>query len=137
MPALTLVFAVVLLLMGPIAYFGSGQASPTAFAPSAIGVLLLVCGLLALKEGLRKHAIHMAAGVTVLGVLGGLGMGIPGLITWLSTGEHRRPLAVVVQLLMGTPCLVLLVFYVRSFIAARRSAGGAGGAEPSQPIGPA
>lgn len=83
-------------------------------------MLLLVLGLVALKERLRKHAMHGAALVGLLGFLGGAGMGLPKLPALLS-GEAARPAAVIEQLIMAAVCLVFVALCVRSFIVARRN----------------
>jgi hypothetical protein len=49
------------------------KASMTALIPAALGVvLLLVVVLVIYKPGVRKHAMHLAAVVGVVGVAGGL-----------------------------------------------------------------
>ena len=48
------------------------DATPTALIPSGVGLVLVVLG--AVAEGrLRKHAMHAAAAVGVLGFLFGAG----------------------------------------------------------------
>lgn len=75
MARLTLVFAAVLIALGLGSYFGLQAAdsrSVTALIPAFFGVLFGLLGLLALKEGLRKHAMHVVV-VLALVVMGGTG----------------------------------------------------------------
>ena len=78
------------------------------------GLPIFVCGLLAQNEKRRMMVAHIAVLFAVLGVLGGLGMGIPKA---LKEGLGTAPLA---QLIMAAICLFYVVACVRSFIAARK-----------------
>jgi hypothetical protein len=93
--------------------------TPTALIPVVFGVLLAACGLVARKEHLRRHAMHAAAAVALLGFL----PSVPGLlgIPDLLAGEAARPAAVVLRSVMAILCLGFLVVAVRSFVAARRA----------------
>lgn len=93
--------------------------SPTALIPVAFGVLLAACGLVARKEHLRRHAMHAAAAVALLGFL----PSVPGLlgIPALLAGEAARPAAVVLRSVMAILCLGFLVVAIRSFLAARKA----------------
>jgi hypothetical protein len=112
-----LVTGVLLVLTGIGGY--AAFHSPTALIPVAFGVLLAACGLVARKEHLRRHALHAAAAVALLGFL----PSVPGLlgIPDLLAGEAARPAAVVLRSVMAILCLAFLVVAVRSFVAARRA----------------
>ena len=73
MPRLTIIFGPLLILLGAGGYFGTGQTSVTALIPAFFGVPFLLLGLVALKDGLRKHAMHAASLLALLGVIGALG----------------------------------------------------------------
>ncbi len=125
----TIVFGVVLIVLGVGSYFGTNMVSPTALIPAAFGLLLIVFGVLARDEKRRKMAMHIA--VTV-GLLGFLGMGFLGtitgllkLFTMLAGGEVARPTAVVAQSIMAILMLVYVGMCVKSFIDARRRRAGA------------
>ena len=123
MPAATLGLGVLLILLGLVAFFASGQESVTALIPTFFGLPLLILGLLArAREGWRKHAMHAAAAIALLGLLGTI-TGIPKLLTLLGGGEVARPTAAVVQSVMALLCAIFVVLAVRSFIAARRARG--------------
>lgn len=98
-----------------VTFFLSESRSPTAFIPAGFGVLLGIFGLIATKESARKHAMHGAAVVGLLGLLGGFGMGIKKVVS-------EPGLAAYSQLFLGLVSLVFLVVCIRSFIAARKAA---------------
>jgi len=112
-----LVTGALLVLTGAGGY--ASFQSPTALIPVAFGVLLAACGLVARREHLRRHAMHAAAAVALLGFL----PSVPGLlgIPDLLAGEAARPAAVVLRSVMAVLCLGFLVVAVRSFVAARRA----------------
>ena len=116
-PALALGIGSLLVLTGLGGFAAYG--TPTALIPLGFGVLLGLCGLLARKESLRRHAMHAAAAVALLGFL----PSVPGLlgIPDLLAGQAARPAAVVLRSVMAVLCLAFLVAAVRSFVAARRS----------------
>ncbi|NDL57150.1 hypothetical protein [Phytoactinopolyspora mesophila] len=118
MTAVTLVVGGLLTLAGIIAYAVSDAASATALIPSVVGVLLLVCGLLARKASIHKHAIHAAMVIALLGALGSL-MNVVQ-IGDLIDGTAERPAAIVVSIIMFVILVAYLVLGVRSFISARR-----------------
>ncbi len=100
--------------------------SPTALIPAYFGAALILCGLVALKESLLKHAMHAAAMVGLIGFLAGAGMGLPKLSKLLAD-QAERPAAVRLQLWMAGVCLVFVVLCVNSFVQARRRRRAAGG----------
>jgi hypothetical protein len=122
MPKITIVYAVLLILLGLVGFFGFGRSSVTALIPAFFGVLVLVAGLLALDEKLHRHAMHAAS---VLGLLGFLGTvtGLVKLFTLISGGEVTRPAAVVSQAVMAVLSLIYFILCLKSFITARRFAG--------------
>ncbi len=116
---MAITFGGLLIALGFGGWFATGQESPTALIPAGFGLLLAALGLLARKENLRKHAMHGAAMVGLLGLLGsarGL-MGLPALLG----GTAERPAAVISQTLMAVLCAVFVWLCVRSFIAVRRA----------------
>ena len=100
MAKVTIVFGIILIGLGLVAYFGStpksspqgevtqldgggaiGRKLPiTALIPAFFGAPLLVCGLIAMRENLLKHAMHAAAMIGLLGSLGGLSNSIRGIL---------------------------------------------------------
>lgn len=121
MASLTIALGVVLIILGLAGYVLTGAVSLTALIPAAFGVVLTVAGVIARNERARKHAMHAAVLVALLGFLGSF----RGLlqIGALLDGTAARPAAVVSQIVMAALTLVYLVLAVRSFIQARASRG--------------
>ncbi len=121
MAKLTMVFGVVLILLGAGAFLLTGH-HPHSFIPMGFGVLLALLGALANTEDAKKRMLFMHIAVTV-GLLGFLGT-IPGIIgvAQMAMGHATlRPDAAKVQALMGTVCLIFVLLCVRSFVEARRA----------------
>lgn len=116
----TIAFGVILILLGAGGYFGTGAVSPTALIPSAFGLVLLVLGVLARDPGKRKHAMHFAALVALLGVGGTVGA-LGDAFAVIGGREVARPAAAIAKASMAILMLVFLGLCVRSFIEARRS----------------
>ena len=119
MAKLAIGFAIALILLGTGGYFAASPEarSMTALIPAIAGVLLLICGLLAMKPGLRMHAMHGAALVGLLGFLAPLGRLLPQTLK----GTPPHGLALFSQVTMSVLCLAFVLLCVRSFIAARRA----------------
>jgi hypothetical protein len=121
MANVTIGFGLALAALGLGGYFATGRASFTALIPLAIGLLLLLCGVLARQEALRKHAMHAAAVLGLLGFLGPMRV-LPQMLRLLTGGEGvPHPAAVLDQLVMMVVCGVFLALCIRSFVAARRA----------------
>lgn len=119
MASTTIALGVVLIVLGLVGYFLTGTASYTALIPSAFGVVIALLGFVARDEGKRKHAIHGAVVVALLGLLGSA----RGLLQLgdVFDGTAARPSAVVAQSIMAVLTLGYIVMAVRSFMAARRN----------------
>jgi hypothetical protein len=118
-PSITLALGVVLIILGLAGYFLTGAVSLTALIPAAFGLVIAGAGLMARDEGKRKHAMHAAVAVALLGFLGSI-RGVLQ-IGALLDGTAARPAAVVSQTLMAVLTLGYIVMAVRSFIQARAS----------------
>lgn len=117
---LTFVIGGILTVLGVVAYVATGAVSVTALIPTFIGVLLLVCGAIARRgENARKHAIHAALVVALLGALGSLMQVVK--LGDVFAGTAERPAAVIVSTIMFVLLVIYIVMGVRSFIAARRA----------------
>jgi hypothetical protein len=116
----TIGFGVVLIGLGVISFVATGAASWTALIPAIFGLLLLMFGILARNENMRKHAMHAAAVVGLLGFLGSAG-GLWKVYKMMGGETLERPEAAVAQSIMAIICLAFVVLMVKSFIAARRA----------------
>ena len=119
MAKLSIVFGIVLILLGLISYFGISSESVTALIPIFIGIPMSVLGLLALNEKYKKHAMHGAAVLMLIG-FGGTISGLIKFFRMLGGDEFERPTAITVQAIMAVLCLIFLVLAIKSFIDARR-----------------
>jgi hypothetical protein len=115
MAKLTIGFGVALVALGAIMFAVTG--AKTSLIPAYFGVPLAICGAVALNDAYRKHAMHVAAVIGLLGFLMPLGRLIPVLI------QGRTPAPMALAGLLGMMALsgVFVVLCVRSFIAARRA----------------
>ncbi len=126
MPALAIGFGVALIVLGIGGYLGTDRASPTALIPAGFGLPLVLLGLLAFKDGLRKHAMHAAAMLALIGFVVPAFMALPKLPTLLAGRPILRAdgtdasTAVMLQSIMALICVVFLGLCINSFIAARR-----------------
>ncbi len=116
----TVAFGVILLVLGIAGYFGTGMVSVTALIPAAFGLLLLILGVIAKDPNKRKHAMHFAAMIGLLGLAGSIG-GLVKAFKLLSGEFVERQNAVIAQAVMAILMIVFLVMCVRSFIEARKS----------------
>ena len=121
MASTTIVFGILLILLGVIPYLMARQ--PTALIPAGVGLLLLVCGLIARNDRLRKHAMHAAVVFGLLGFLAAVGR--LGMV--FARGGRPTPLSGTSLGLMALLTGVFVVMCVRSFIAARRARNAPGG----------
>lgn len=123
MPAITIIIGVMLILIGVGGYgyaASTGHGSPTALIPSVIGLIVAALGGVATNERLRKHAMHGALLVALVGFLGTV-TGIPKVVSLLQGAQIERPAAAVAQTLTAVLCLILLAFGIKSFVDARRN----------------
>jgi len=122
MAKITIGIGCVLIALGVGAYFGTGRESMTAMIPAFAGLPLALLGVVALNDGRRKHAMHAAAALGLLG-FAGASRGFAKLPALLTGGEVEKPVAAYVQIAMSLVCLVFLVLCIGSFVKARRSGG--------------
>lgn len=114
------------------------SASMTALIPAALGLLLLVVvAVVIFKPGTRKHAMHFAAVIGVVGLLGGLYAlsGGPKEITELGLPMDLKTMWDQPKIRSGTLTALVSAVYVglavKSFIDARKAQAAAGGQQPS------
>ena len=120
MAKFSIVFGMILIILGLISYFGISSESVTALIPAFLGVIVLILGFLALNEKYLKHSMHAVAVLMLLGFAGT----VSGLIKFfrMISGEvFERPSAITVQAIMAVICLIFLIFAIKSFIDVRRN----------------
>ncbi len=121
MERVAFVFGLLLIAVGVTSYyqpavFGeSGAISKTALIPAWIGVALFVCGWLTMGfPGIRKHAMHFAAVVGLLGTVGGF-------MPMNRSGFNFSKASAVSGALLSGICFLFVILCVRSFIAAGKA----------------
>ena len=115
MASTTIVFGVLLTLLGLGGYLLAGGISITALIPAFFGVPLVVLGVLARSDSARKHAMHAAAALALLGWAGAV------FSLMRTPAGPRSPIAAFSQSAMVVLTAIFVVLCVRSFIAARRA----------------
>ncbi len=113
MAKVTLVFAVLLIALGLIGYWGTGSKAPTALIPTWFGLALTAGGLLAISrsEGRRKLFMHINVTVGLLGLIGAVAaalqgeanarsLGVFGFLA-MSPSESRRKLFMHINVTIG------------------------------------
>lgn len=118
MASTTIYCGILLIIIGLAGYvygMSAEHASPTALIPAAFGLVLAILGFVArAKDNLRKHVMHAAVLIALIGFIAALGSlfrnGFPS-----SFGPG--PIS---QISMALVCLVFIILAVKSFIDARR-----------------
>lgn len=121
MPSTSIACGTLLILIGILGAIAGnlhGNFSVTSLIPAIFGVLLAICGFIAWKkESLRKHVMHVAVLVALLGIIGGL-FSLRGAIT---TGQVGDVTALTAKIAMVAVCLLFVILGIKSFIDARRN----------------
>ena len=147
MPRVTLLFALLLILLGIVGYAGDSAAdtpsgdptadtvsaadavdqvgakpkrSITALIPTFTGGLLLVFGVIAINEKWRMHAMHGAVLIGLLGFLAAGGRGASGMIKLMSADADVNGRSLFFVCAMAVLCGIFVALCVRSFVSARR-----------------
>lgn len=119
MPVNAIIFGVILIVIGGVGYVHgmmNEKASITALIPAFFGIVLAGLGAAArASEGMRKHIMHVAVTVALLGFILTAGRLVSKI------GELSMSAAVVSQIAMAAICLIYVVLSIRSFIAARQA----------------
>jgi len=114
MANISVLFGLLLTILGAVGYFPDGK-SPTALIPAYAGLSLILLGFIAYQESARKHAMHAAAAVALIGFLAAAWRAI----TKLRNGAEFDK-ALTCTTIMAILCGVFVALCVKSFIDARR-----------------
>ncbi len=117
MARISIVFGLLLIGLGLGGYFGTGTPSLTPLIPAGFGAVLVLLGALALKESLRKHAMHLAAMVGLLGAAGGAFRLLQPVFTGTTITHY---VAFGCTAAMTVLCVAFVALCVNSFVQARR-----------------
>jgi hypothetical protein len=118
MPLISVISGLLLIGVGVAGYtLAEAESAKTALIPAAVGLLIALSGGLAVaKPGARKHAMHAAAAISLLGLLAAGGR----LAMVLALGKGS-PLGRSTLAAMTVICAVFLILCIKSFIDARRN----------------
>ncbi len=119
----TIVFGILLIILGLVGYWGTGSIHPTALIPTWFGVALTVGGFLAnsASETRRKIFAHINVTVGLLGFLGAVGSALHGYGHARSLGMDPDYKAMTSQLVMAGLMLIYVNLCIQSFIKVRKS----------------
>ena len=121
MGKIAILFGVLLIALGVGGFVGTGSEHKTALIPAYFGAAIAVCGVIALNPSARQHAMHVAAMVGTIGLLGSVAMVGIGAVKAARTGELARPIAFLCQVIMLVLTAIFVGLCVKSFIDVRRS----------------
>jgi hypothetical protein len=123
MAKVTLVFAVLMVILGLAGYLGTGSQHPTALIPTWFGLALGLFGFLAISpsESRRKLFMHVNVTIGLIGFLGGAIEAVRGYAAARAAGLQPDPIALASKATMAGLMLVYVLLCVKSFIDARRS----------------
>jgi hypothetical protein len=122
MAKVTVLFGILLILLGGLGFVLTGSKFPTSLIPSAFGVVLVTFGSLAETPDSRRRMLFMHIAVTV-GLLGFLATA-PALISVVQLFKGKLfpyPAAIEEKAAMSALMLIYVLLCVRSFITARRT----------------
>lgn len=121
MAKVTILFGILLILLGVFGFVATGSIHPTALIPAAFGLLLVIFGFLARSPEEKKRKLWMHIAVTI-GLLGFLGT-VKGLVDYFRMAtmgvEVPNPPAVEAKAAMAAMLLFYVILCVRSFVNAR------------------
>ncbi|HEV8061708.1 MAG TPA: hypothetical protein VGP68_17660 [Gemmataceae bacterium] len=117
MAKITIIVGLILIGLGLYGYFGTGTTSLTALIPAFFGAPILMLGALALKDSMRKHAMHGAVMLGLLCFLGAIG----NVVRVLRSGKEIDAIAMTMTVSMGIVSGIFVVLCIRSFIQARKA----------------
>ncbi len=118
MANITIVVGLILIALGLGGKFGTGTTSVTALIPAFFGLPILILGALALKDSMRKHAMHLAVMIGLIGFVGGI-VNVVRVLLKGTMDEH--PVSFAVTCAMIVICGIFVALCVRSFIQARKA----------------
>ena len=123
MAKVTIIFGVLLIIVGVVGFFGTGGIHHTALIPAWFGLALVLGGFLAISpsEGRRKLFMHSNVTVGLFGMIGAIASALHGYLHAQSIGASPDCKALAAQASMAALMLIYVNLCVRSFIQARRA----------------
>ncbi len=115
----SIVFGIIIIVVSIAFYIGTYQASMTALIPGIMGIAMIICGLLARKENIRKHLMHVSAVIALIGFIA-TAEGVLRLIGMLDGAEVERSIAFIEMAISSVIFLIYVILSFQSFCEARR-----------------
>jgi uncharacterized membrane protein len=111
---------VLLMSLGLGGYYYTDRESATALIPAALGVVLVVLGVLARNDKMRKHAMHAAMLFALIGCTASTWRAIKAFTTEPNPDKVPRPAVPYIHLAIVVVCAVFIALGIKSFVDARR-----------------
>ena len=123
MAKVTLVFAVLLIILGLVSYFGTGSLHPTALIPTWFGLALGVFGFMAISpsESRRKLFMHINVTIGLIGFIGAAWRALSSFGHARSEGVDPDKIALAAQGAMAGLLLIYVLMCIKSFVDVRRN----------------
>jgi uncharacterized membrane protein HdeD (DUF308 family) len=119
---LAMIFGGLLIVLGVAGFVLTDMAHVTALIPAFFGIALVILGVLARKDHLRMHAMHLAALLGLVGLIVPAVRAAPNVGTLFDgTADRDKAIATASQLLMALLCAVFVGLCIKSFVDARRA----------------
>jgi fucose 4-O-acetylase-like acetyltransferase len=127
MAKVTILFGLLLIVLGVVGYVGTGWHAPTALIPTYIGIVFTILGILARRGSQKKRmtVMHVAVTLALLLFLG-TAKSIWDFIQMERGHAMLRPIAVEDRAVLSMMLLIYVLLCVRSFTKARRT--------PAEPV---
>lgn len=121
MSKLSISVGILMIILGIGSFVLTGAASATALIPAFFGIAFIGLGVIGInKEAMRKHLMHAALLLAILGIGGSFG-GLINVLGVLGGNELVRPNASYAQAAMAIICIYFVVAGIRSFINVRKN----------------
>jgi hypothetical protein len=123
MAKVTIIFAVLLIILGLAGFIYTGSLHYTALIPTWFGLALGIGGFLAISpsESRRKLFMHINVTIGLVGFLGALIEALRGYGAARSAGLDPNYIALASKLIMAGLLLTYVNMCIKSFIEARRA----------------
>jgi hypothetical protein len=120
MAKVTILFGLLLIVLGVVGFVGTGWKAPTALIPMYVGIVFTILGFFARRGSQKRRMLvmHIAVTLAVLCFLG-TALSIWNFIQMERGHAMLRPIAVEDKAVFSVMMLIYVLLCVRSFIKAR------------------
>ena len=120
MSMISILFGVLLTVVGLCGFFGTGATHPTALIPCALGAALILCGLIGRNDALHHRAMQAAILVALLG-FGGTVTSFAYFGQVVRYGTANNGAAPLAKMTTGFLCAIFLMRCLQAFLEAGRA----------------